>query len=647
MPLLKDSTLTLYGSVSAEVLPDAASFSAKDVRDALDVHGAGDMTINLNSAGGGAMEGLAIFNALKSHSGKITVNVDAIAASAASLIAMAGDEINMRDGALIMIHDPSAMTIGTSAQHRQSADRLDVLSNQFRSIYAKRTGKSEKAIGDLMTAETWMDADQAIGAGFATRKSDGERARIYASFDYSQYRNTPEFLGHYKRGTIIMSVTDTDTAHDKPWAGRFFKSAAPSDLALADLNDIVASAATYEAARDALVDKMAAVHNANKPSPTGARRSDSNTFGNPDFLAKTVEDVLYARMSGTDPDPKSAARDLMGCSILDLGAKMLEARGERILWKNRSHVLDKIMMTSPSPASHSTSDFPNLLLGSGNRILLDAYTIAESPLKALAKRRDAADFRPLTSIRISEAPALKDKPEGTELTYGTRSESQNSFALKTSGRIFSITREALINDDLNAFADSARWWGRSAASYEADQIFALFSANAGAGAALNDEVPLYATTRGNLATTATAYAVLSGGLDSARQAMRGMKDIDGNTRITVTPKHLVVGGAEEETALRISAAIAPATVGDVNTFAGKLSVHVEPRFTDHSWRLFADRSEVATIVIAYLNGHVGPQIAVREGWTTLGMEFRTILDFGCGLEDWRGTYMGDGIGISV
>ena len=633
MPLLKDSTLTLYGTVSPEALPDSASFSAKDVRDALDEHGAGDMTVNLNSAGGVALEGLAIFNTLKGHQGKIKINVDAIAASAASLIAMAGDEIVMRDGALIMIHDPRTETFGTSSAHRQTADRLDILSNQFREIYAKRTGKTEKAIGDLMTAESWLDADQAIAAGFATRKSDGERARIYASFDYSKYRNAPEFLGRKTEGTILMS-TDLDTDNEKPWAGRFFKSAANSDLAIADLNAIVASAANFEAARDALVDKMAAVHNANKPSPNGARR---DTFGNHDFLAKTVEDVLYARMSGTDPDPKSAARDLMGCSILDLGAKMLEARGERVTWSNRSRVLDKIMMSG----EHSTSDFPNLLLGAGNRILQAAYQVAESPLKRLAKRRDAADFRPLTSLRISEAPALKEKPEGAELTYGTRSESKTSFGLKTSGRIFAITREALINDDLNAFTDSARWWGRSAASYEADQIFALFSANGGAGANLDDETPLYAAGRGNLAT-GVGSALDVDTLDAGRQALRNMKDIDNKTRITVTPRHLVVGSAKEGTALKLSAAIAPATVDDVNTFAGKLEVHVEPRFTDNSWRLFADRNEVTTVVIAYLNGHIGPQIATREGWQTLGMEFRTVLDFGCGLEDWRGTYMGAG-----
>ncbi|HEY5306094.1 MAG TPA: head maturation protease, ClpP-related [Pseudolabrys sp.] len=635
MPLLKDSTLTLYGAVSAEALPDSASFSAKDVRDALDEHGAGDMTINLNSAGGAAMEGLAIFNTLKNHPGKITINVDACALSAASLIAMAGDDIVMRDGALIMVHDPRTITFGTSTDHRQTAARLDVISNQFREIYARRTGKSEKAIGDLMTAETWMDADQAIGDGFATRKSDGERARIYASFDYSQYRNTPAFLGHHKRGTITMSFTDTDTAHDKPWAGRFFKIAAPSDIALADLNEIVASAANYEAARDALVVKMAAVHNANKPSPTGARRSDGNTFGNVDFLATTISDVLYARMSGTDPDAKSPARDLMGCSILDLGAKLIEARGERVSWANRSGVVDKIMMAG---GEHSTSDFPNLLLHSGNRILLDAYEIAETPLKTLAKRRDAADFRPLTSIRLSEAPALLDKPEGGELKFGSRTESATSFSLKTSGRMFAITREALINDDLNAFGDSAKWWGRAAASYEADQLFALFSANGGHGVDLPDDTPLYDAGRGNLLTGGTSPLSITS-LDLARKSLRGMKDIDGETRITVTPKHLVVGAAIEATALQCVAAITPNTADNVNPFSGQLAVHVEPRFTDNTWRLFADKNQFATIVIAYLNGHAGPQIKVREGWTTLGMEFRTILDFGCGIEDWRGTVM--------
>ena len=121
-----------------------------------------------------------------------------------------------------------------------------------------------------------------------------------------------------------------------------------------------------------------------------------------------------------------------------------------------------------------------------------------------------------------------------------------------------------------------------------------------------------------------------------------MTDIDGKTPIGVTPKHLVVGPALETTAEQILHELSAVEVSSVNPFAGKLTLHVEPRFAGNAWRLFADPSEISTIVIAYLNGIQGPVLQTKEGWTTLGIEFRTYLDFGCGIEDFRGTYLNPG-----
>src|SRR5947209_5594931 len=163
MSILNGSALTLYGIVGED-------FDDKQVRDALDERGAGDVTVNLNSGGGIAIMGVAIYNLLKNHAGKVAIYIDAMAASAASLIAMAGDTIIMREGALIMIHDPSTIAAGTSRDLRANASALDVLSEQARNIYAKRTGLDPKTVADMMLSETWMDADQAISLGFATNK---------------------------------------------------------------------------------------------------------------------------------------------------------------------------------------------------------------------------------------------------------------------------------------------------------------------------------------------------------------------------------------------------------------------------------------------------------------------------------------------
>jgi hypothetical protein len=104
----------------------------------------------------------------------------------------------------------------------------------------------------------------------------------------------------------------------------------------------------------------------------------------------------------------------------------------------------------------------------------------------------------------------------------------------------------------------------------------------------------------------------------------------------------VVGPLQETNSEKILAAIASAKTDDVNPFTNKLTLHVEPRFTDKSWRVFADKTELATIVLAYLNGQEGPILETRDGWTTLGMEYRAVLDVGVGIQDFRGTYLNPG-----
>jgi hypothetical protein len=232
--------------------------------------------------------------------------------------------------------------------------------------------------------------------------------------------------------------------------------------------------------------------------------------------------------------------------------------------------------------------------------------------------------------------------EGGEVTYGSRSESKESFALLTYGKIFTLTRQAVINDDLNAFGDSATAWGRSAASREADLIAGLFTANGGNGVNLDDGSPIYGTgaTRLNKAASGGALSVTT--LGAGRQALRDMKGLDGATPLNITPKHLVVGSAKETEAESVLHSISAVEVANVNPFAGKLSLHVEPRLPGNAWRLFADPSELATIVIAYLDGTNGPRLAQREGWNVLGMEFRAVLDFGCGIESAKGTFLNPG-----
>ncbi len=122
----------------------------------------------LNSPGGDAFEGLAIQSLLRRHGGRIEVEVVGLAASAASIIAMAGDDIAMHEGALMMIHEPWTMTVGNAAEMRTAADFLEKVNSSGLDVYTRRTGRKRDDVAEMLAAETWLTAHEAVAEKFAT-----------------------------------------------------------------------------------------------------------------------------------------------------------------------------------------------------------------------------------------------------------------------------------------------------------------------------------------------------------------------------------------------------------------------------------------------------------------------------------------------
>lgn len=192
MDVLVDGEILLFGTVGDDFFMDG--FSAMDVVDALSRVGRGtDVTVRINSGGGYASEGVAIFNALKAHRGAVAVIVESIAASAASLIAMAGKTVKMRNGSVMMIHDPSAVTIGTSADHEKSVEALEALASGYADVYAEKSGRTPKQTRNDMKSELWLTADQAVELGYA---NEVDRAPAFepTAFDFRVYQHSPERL---------------------------------------------------------------------------------------------------------------------------------------------------------------------------------------------------------------------------------------------------------------------------------------------------------------------------------------------------------------------------------------------------------------------------------------------------------------------
>lgn len=165
-----------YWGVSAKVFAEEIA--------ALDVD---ELQVYINSPGGSAWDGMAIMNSLRRHKATVNVVVDGLAASAASLIAMAGDHVTMNRGSELMIHDTSGLAYGNAATMLETAEILNKLSDSYADSYAARAGRDRAHWREVMRAETWYTAEEAVLAGLADEWADAPAAE--AKFDLSRFKH--------------------------------------------------------------------------------------------------------------------------------------------------------------------------------------------------------------------------------------------------------------------------------------------------------------------------------------------------------------------------------------------------------------------------------------------------------------------------
>jgi len=181
-----------FGAGSKEFLADLGKLDGQHIH------------LRINSPGGSVVEGTAIYNALRRHKGGLTVHIDALAASMASVIAMAGAPVYIADNALLMIHNPWTVSAGDSEQLRKEADLLDKLKSTLVNAYTRKTGMDQGQIAEMMNSETWLDAVEAVALGFADAIEEGVAAAATA---------TPESLrarfDKFAKGMTEPVVTET------------------------------------------------------------------------------------------------------------------------------------------------------------------------------------------------------------------------------------------------------------------------------------------------------------------------------------------------------------------------------------------------------------------------------------------------------
>jgi hypothetical protein len=335
--------------------------------------------------------------------------------------------------------------------------------------------------------------------------------------------------------------------------------------------------------------------------------------------ADAMTDALFLRVDATHK-PSAEAREFVGLSLPELARRCVEAQGVDTRGMSASALITRGL--------HSTSDFSVILGNVANKRLQAAFAAVPSALKRTARESSARDFKMKTIAKLSAAPDLLKVNEHGEYKRGSMVEAQESYKIETFGRIFGITRQALINDDLGAFASAAGKMGAAASVFEAKTLAALLEQNP----VMADGQPVFHATHNNIATAA---ALDHGPLGIARALFRKQVGLSGDL-VDLSPRYLIVPAALETAAEKLLSEITATNTSDSNAFARTLELVVEPRLTNATqWYLSAAPGQCEGLEYSYLEGQAGPYFEVRNGFDVDGMEIKVRLDFGAAFTEHR------------
>lgn len=330
------------------------------------------------------------------------------------------------------------------------------------------------------------------------------------------------------------------------------------------------------------------------------------------------------------------AREFMQHSLLDMFADYARRRGFKIpTVGGRAAQWDAIVQCR----SLSTSDFPILLADASNKILIVAYKQANNTYRMVAARKTFNDFKPHNFIRAGDFPDLLQVDETGDFKYGTMGEAKQAVTLATFGRIIKISRRIIINDDLGAFADLPMKAGRRVSDFENALGWKQIEGGNGPVIAETGQT-LFHATHGNLAGAAAAIAI--GPVGIGRASMMKQQSLD-KLKLNVAPRYLVTSPdkfTDAESFCNVN--VVAITDATANPFKGKLSPLGDANLTGNPWYLFADPSELETLIIGYLQGQEGPRFVVEEGFKSDGIEAKLAHDVAVGAIDFRGAFKNAG-----
>ena len=622
----------------------AASF-AQDLKDC--GNNLKQINLHIHSPGGDVFDGIAIYNLLKNHPANVTVYIDGLAASMASVIAMAGNEIIMPENAMMMIHKPWGIQGGNAEDMRKYADLLDRVENTLIPAYASKTGKTPEELAEMLSAETWLNGKECVEQGFADKLAEPLVAMASIKSrkleDFEKMPNEIKNMLFKPQGNAGANPAPQATpTQPAPAAPANQAPTAPVDNTAqvqAELNkrnaDIKAVFApfgtthndllveclgdlsiTADQAKDKLLAKLGA-----GTTPSAAPIAYA---GNGNIVGDSVKQSLLAR-AGIDKDKADAKDNAYNAMTLrELARASLVDRGISVSGHNAMSMVGLAF-------THSSSDFGQILIDVAHKSLLKGWETAAENFDQFTSRGTLTDFRAAKRVGLGDFGYLPQVGEGEEYTYGTIGDEGASVALATYGQLFTITRQAILNDDMHLLTKIPEKMGQAARATIAKLVFALLSGNAKA----QDGKALFDASHKNTITNAVLDLA---NIDKGIQMMNGFVNARGEP-LAIEPEFMLLPTSMYTRGLQLikSASVegADANSGIINPLRDIVTPVKSARLQaadEKSWYLINKEA----IEVSYLDGIDTPYMEQQNGFTVDGVSTKVRIDAGVNVIDYRG-----------
>ena len=351
-----------------------------------------------------------------------------------------------------------------------------------------------------------------------------------------------------------------------------------------------------------------------------------------DKFRAAAQDAVLMAAGIPVADAAPGAQELRGHSMVELAREALQREGLQANFGDN--------MEMARQAINSTSTFPAIMSNLANKSVMVGFNEAETTYQIWAGKGSNRDFKEAARVALSEAGNLELVPEGGQFQQDFLGEASARTKVATYGKLFSLTRQAIINDDLGLFSKIATKYGSAAKRLVNKMVYAQLTGNV----KMQDNIALFDTKHGNVAGTGEALSVKA--IAKAITAMRRQKGITGDAALNITPKYLVVPPELEMVAYQIvnsTAAVDGVNSGVANPYKGRFVVVADAELTDpDAWYLVADASQHDTIEVTYLNGVETPRLETRQGFDVDGIEYKVAFDCGVSALDFRGVFKNAG-----